>query len=283
MTKKYHGIIVPAITPLADPETIDLPAVKPLFDFMIAGGIHGIFILGSTGEGPALKLSEQKKLITESVKAIAGRVKLLVGISGASGAETLEMGDFAIQAGADAVVAALPCYIPATSEEEIINYYTVLGQRFPDKVFIYNMPALTKINIQPELAVKLLSLPGITGYKDSAGDFDNLVTVIKSAKHLGRAIFVGPEHLTGPAMLAGADGGVNGGANVKPEMFADIVKAVDEQDMELYERTKKAIDDFQPLYGTPCTCPSVIRSLKRELSRMGMIRNITAFPNLPLK
>ena len=147
--KKYHGIIVPAITPLATPYTVDIPAVKPFFDYMIDGGVHAVFILGSTGEGPALSCAEQKKFILEAVKVIASRVPLLVGISGASGAESIELGKFALEAGADAVVAAPPCYIPAQNEDEIFNYYKVLSEEFSGKLFVYNMPALTKISIWP--------------------------------------------------------------------------------------------------------------------------------------
>ncbi|MBE6387514.1 MAG: hypothetical protein E7045_05585 [Lentisphaerae bacterium] len=80
-----------AITIKTDHEllyTVDIPAVKPFFDYMIDGGVHAVFILGSTGEGPALSCAEQKKFILESVKVIASRVPLLVGISGASGAES---------------------------------------------------------------------------------------------------------------------------------------------------------------------------------------------------
>ena len=94
----WRGIIVPAVTPMKDPYTVDLPAVQKHFDYMIAGGVNGIFILGTTGEGPAIGHGEQRKFIRESVKAVAGRVPLLVGISEASGADTLEMGQFALEA-----------------------------------------------------------------------------------------------------------------------------------------------------------------------------------------
>ena len=279
--KKYHGIIVPVVTPLSDPFTVDLPAVKPLFDFIIGGGVNAIFILGTTGEGPALSLDQQKKFIIESKKAIGGRVPLLVGISGASGADTLEMGRFAIDAGADAVVAAVPCYIPAESDDEIFGFYSALAEAFPGKVFVYNMPAMTKIAFSPELAVRLLGIPGIAGYKDSSGVFDDFAQVVKAAKHLGKYLFIGPEHLTKSAMEIGADGGVNGGANILPGLFTRLVKAIDDGDAAAAEQAQKEIEDFQPQYGSPCTAPSVVCALKSLLAQKGLIKNITAFPNLP--
>lgn len=281
--KKYHGILVPVVTPLDSPGTVDLPAVRPFFDYMINGGVHGIFILGSTGEGPALSIAEQKKFILESVKATGSRVPLLVGISGASGMESIELGRFALEAGADAVVAAPPCYIPAENEEEIFNYYKILSEEFSGKLFVYNMPALTKVAISPDLALRLLALPGVIGYKDSSGILEDLLYVLRESRDLGKAIFVGPEHLTLQAMLAGADGGVNGGANLLPELFSGLVAAVDAGDAEKMNALQREIEDFQPNYGTPCTCPGVIRALKRALSGKGLTKNILAFPNLPLE
>lgn len=281
--KKYHGILVPVVTPLDSPGTVDLPAVRPFFDYMINGGVHGIFILGSTGEGPALSIAEQKKFILESVKVTDSRVSLLVGISGASGMESIELGRFALEAGADAVVAAPPCYIPAENEEEIFNYYKILSEEFSGKLFVYNMPALTKVAISPDLALRLLALPGVIGYKDSSGILEDLLYVLRESRDLGKAIFVGPEHLTLQAMLAGADGGVNGGANLLPELFSGLVAAVDAGDAEKMNALQREIEDFQPNYGTPCTCPGVIRALKRALSGKGLIKNILAFPNLPLE
>jgi len=279
--KQYHGIIVPVVTPLSDPYTLDTAAIKPLFDHIIAGGVSALFVLGSTGEGPALSMDNQKRFIVESAKAIAGRVPMLTGISEASGADTLAMADFAMEHGSAGIVAAVPCYIPAEMDDEIFNFYSVLAERYPGKVFVYNMPSMTKVSFSPELAVRLLAIPGIAGYKDSAGDFEAFVKVVRGAEKYGKMIFIGPEHLTKPAMEIGADGGVNGGANYKPEMFTRLVKAIDSGDKAAADRAQKEIEDFQPEYGTPCTTASVVRGLKYLLGKAGIIKNITAFPNLP--
>lgn len=280
---EYRGIIVPAITPLADPETVDLNALGPFFEHLIRGGVDGIFILGTTGEGPMLTLSQQKTMIVESAKIISGRVPLLAGISGASGAETVELGAFALSAGADAVVAAVPCYLPADSAEEIIDFYTVLAKHFPGKIFVYNMPGMTKIAFSTDLAVKLLEIDGIAGYKDSAGDPDALRQVIARTKHLGKPVFTGPEHLTAEMMSAGAAGGVNGGANVDPALFVRLAAAARTGDIAALQDAQAEVLAFQKIYGTPVTAGNVVRGLKYALSEMGLIRNITAFPLKPLE
>ncbi|MBR4884452.1 MAG: dihydrodipicolinate synthase family protein, partial [Lentisphaeria bacterium] len=241
----WHGIIVPAVTPMKDPYTVDLTAVQKHFDYMIGGGVNGIFILGTTGEGPAIGHEEQRKFIREAVKAVSGRVPLLVGISEASGADTLEVGKFALEAGADGLVAAIPCYLPP-SDEDIYSFYQTLAETFPGKVFIYNMPGMCKVNLKPELVVELLKLEGIAGYKDSSGVIEDLKYVVERT---AKPCFVGPEHLTMEAMISGAAGGVNGGANLYPELFANLVKAVDNNNISARDAAQKEIMSIQKIYG----------------------------------
>lgn len=272
--ENLRGIIVPLVTPLCDPDTIDTPAVGKLINKVIDGKVDAVFILGTTGEGPALSLSCQHRMIDASVKAVAGRVPLLVGISGASAAETIELGRYALGAKADALVAALPCYIPP-DPGEIEDYYNALAAEFPGRIFIYNMPGMTKVDISPELALKLLENDGIAGYKDSSGNMENFRRI---AAGTSKPVFMGPEHLTARAMSVGGAGGVNGGANVRPELFASLVAAVDSKDEEKIAEICREIDKLQKIYGSPVTSSSVIRGLKYTLAEEGIIKNITAFP-----
>ena len=275
----WHGIIVPAVTPMKDPYTVDLTAIQKHFDYMIGGGVNGIFILGTTGEGPAIGHEEQRKFIREAIKAVSGRVPLLVGISEASGADTLEVGKFALEAGADGLVAAIPCYLPP-SDEDIYSFYQTLAETFPGKVFIYNMPGMCKVNLKPELVVELLKLEGIAGYKDSSGVIEDLKYVVEQT---AKPCFVGPEHLTMDAMNFGAAGGVNGGANLYPELFANLVKAVDNNNISARDAAQKEIMSIQKIYGPAPCANTCICGLKLELERRGLMQNITAFPLQPLK
>ena len=275
----WHGIIVPAVTPMKDPYTVDLTAIQKHFDYMIGGGVNGIFILGTTGEGPAIGHEEQRKFIREAIKAVSGRVPLLVGISEASGADTLEVGKFALEAGADGLVAAIPCYLPP-SDEDIYSFYQTLAETFPGKVFIYNMPGMCKVNLNPELVVELLKLEGIAGYKDSSGVIEDLKYVVEQT---AKPCFVGPEHLTMDAMNFGAAGGVNGGANLYPELFANLVKAVDNNNISARDAAQKEIMSIQKIYGPAPCANTCICGLKLELERRGLMQNITAFPLQPLK
>ena len=95
--------------------------------------------------------------------------------------------------------------------------------------------------------------------------------------------FVGPEHLTMDAMSFGAAGGVNGGANLYPELFASLVKAVDNNNISARDAAQEEILSIQKIYGPAPCANSCICGLKLELERKGLMRNITAFPLQPLK
>ena len=278
-----QGIIVPLLTPLATPETIDEAAARRLVDHVIAGGVRGIFILGSTGEGPALSGEAQRAFIRICVDAVGGRVPLLAGISGASAVDSARLGKFAADAGADAVVAAPPCYLPP-DEDEQVAFYRYLAEEVPLPLFVYNMPSLTRVSLQLSALERILAIPGVAGYKDSSGDLAAFRAVLERfGSRPDLSLLVGPDELTGEAVMLGADGGVNGGANLNPRLFADLYEAAKRKDAAKVAELQARVVEQGKLYGTPVTTPGVIRAMKREAARMGLCRNVLAVPALPLE
>jgi len=282
-SRKIQGIIVPLLTPLATPETIDEAAARRLVDHVIGGGVHGIFILGSTGEGPALSGAAQREFIRICADAVGGRVPLLAGISGASAAESASLGKFAAGAGADAVVAAPPCYLPP-DEDEQVAFYRYLAESVPLPLFVYNMPSLTRVSLQLSALERILAIPGVAGYKDSSGDLAAFRAVLERfGPRPDLSLLVGPDELTGETVMLGGDGGVNGGANLKPRLFADLYEAAKRKDAGKVAELQARVVELGKLYGTPVTTPGVIRAMKREAARMGLCRNVLAVPALPLE
>lgn len=281
--KKLQGIIVPLLTPLATPETIDAESTRKLTDHVIEGGVHGIFILGSTGEGPALSGAAQREFIRLGVEAAAGRVPVLAGISGASAAESAQLGRFAAEAGADAVVAAPPCYIPPDDDEQVA-FYRYLAKEVPLPLFVYNMPALTRVLLSLRVLERVLEIPGVAGYKDSSGDLAAFKAVLERfGDRPDLSLLVGPDELTGEAVMLGGDGGVNGSANLNPRLFASLYDAAKRKDAATVKTLQAKVLEMGKLYGTPVTCAGVIRAMKREAARMGLLKNVAAVPMLPLE
>jgi 4-hydroxy-tetrahydrodipicolinate synthase len=269
--KRIEGIITPIVTPLQEDASLDPKGLKNLIESLIEGGVSGIFIMGTTGGGPALSPQTQRELIWESVKIIDGRCPLLCGISSASMASSIELGLFAKSAGVDAVVAAPPCYLPP-DEEELESFFITLAEKVDMPLYIYNMPAMTKIDMSPELTAKLSKVPGIVGYKDSSGNMESFRKVLELLKDRDDfAILMGPETKMCEAVMLGAHGGVNSGSNVAPQLFVDAYNAAKNNDEEEVKRLQEKIVKLQKIYTFRNNiCCGVITGIKAALHAKGI-------------
>ena len=108
MKLSIKGIIPPVITPLIDNNTLDIKGLEKLAEYLISGGVHGLFILGTTGEAPSLRYELRKEFIRRTCELVNHTIPVLVGITDTSFDNTLEMAEYSQKAGADAVVVAPP-------------------------------------------------------------------------------------------------------------------------------------------------------------------------------
>ena len=102
MTTTYTGIIPPLVTPLIDRDTLDVAGLERLVEHVIAGGVSGIFILGTTGEGPSLGYRLRRELIERTCALVRRRVRVLVGITDTAFVESVNVARWSAEAGADA-------------------------------------------------------------------------------------------------------------------------------------------------------------------------------------
>ena len=165
--EKLHGIVVPIVTPLTPNAEIDYPAAEKLVEHLIAGGVHGIFALGTTGEAQSLSAQQRADFATFVGQKVAGRVPYIVGVSDTSVADSVALAKTAQAAGACGVVATPPYYF-APAQNDMVNWFTALADASPIPVYLYNMPSHVKVNIAPETAAKLAKHPNIKGLKDSS-------------------------------------------------------------------------------------------------------------------
>lgn len=275
--KQLKGIITPLVTPLATVNTVDVCGVQRMVDFVINGGVSGIFPLGSTGEGAAMTLPMRKRMLELTVRFTAGRVPVLAGITNASMLESLEFGRYAMEIGCDALVVSPPCFLPP-DERELLAYYQAFDA-LGAPLCIYNMPALTGTDLAPELLATLAKLDHVIAIKDSAGNFEAFK---KTLKLLGPkrkiSMLMGPEAMTYDALKIGADGGVNSGSNLRPDLFCGLYQSFIAGDENRMNEYQKQILEFENIYGTPVTTSSVIRGLKYGLSKAGLISNLYVPP-----
>ena len=108
LPQPLRGVIPPLATPLSEHDVLDVDGVDRLVEHVLAGGVHGLFVLGTTGEGPSLSYKLRQELIERVCERVNGRVPVLVGITDSSLAEAVQMANLAADSGAQAVVAAPP-------------------------------------------------------------------------------------------------------------------------------------------------------------------------------
>lgn len=273
--KKLHGIVVPMVTPLTQGAEVDYPATEKLVEHLIAGGVHGIFALGTTGEAQSLSAQQRADFTTYVGEKIAGRVPYIVGISDTSIADSIALAKTAQAAGACGVVATPPYYF-APAQNDMVAWFTALADASPLPVYLYNMPSHVKVNIAPETAAILAKHPNIKGLKDSSHNMTYFQTLGYLTKdEADFVLFVGPEEQTAQAVLLGGAGGVNGGANMFPELYVKSYNAAVAGDLETVRKCQKAILHISTaIYNVDGYLPG----LKGALELLGLCNRTLALP-----
>ena len=276
---QFHGIIPPMVTPLKDWDTLDNQGIEKLINHILKGGVHGLFVLGTTGEAPSLSHQLRKEVIKRTLDQVGTKVPVLVGITDTSFIETINIAEFAAEAGASAVVLAPPYYFPA-GQFELIEYIEHLEQRLPLPLFLYNMPSHTKMIFEPETVKKASELPGVIGLKDSSGNmvyFHQLQQLFNDQDDF--KLFVGPEELLGETLVLGGHGGVCGGANLIPELYVSMYETSIGGDLkkmgELHERIMQVSSS---IYSVGKYKSSYLKGLKCALSIMDLCNDFMAEP-----
>ncbi len=278
MQPMLSGVIPPLVSPLKARDELDLAGLERLLEHVLAGGVHGLFLLGTTGEAPSLSYRLRRELIDRAASIVAGRVPILVGITDTSFVETVHLAEHAAKAGVKALVISTPYYFPA-GQTELIGYIENLVPHLPLPLVLYNMPSLTKVWFEFETLQRLTAVPQIIGLKDSSGDMEYFKKAIELKKlRPDWSVMIGPEAKLPEAMRLGGDGGVTGGANVFPKLFVDCYHACKVGDPVRIEELQKRIDALQQIYEVGKYASKYIKATKCCCSLLGLCDDFMAEP-----
>jgi len=281
LAKPLQGIIPPVATPLAETNRLDLPGLERLIEHLVEGGVHGLFLLGTCGEGPSLAPTLRRQLVEHVCEQVGGRIPVLVSITDTSLTSAVEFTNLAAEAGADAVVLAPPFYYQV-EQNELAQFVLRIVRDVELPLVLYNMPGLTKVTFEPQTVRRLLDEEQIVALKDSSGNLVYFEQVRQLANERpGWNILIGPEHLLATSLAMGADGGVPGGANICPQLFVQLYNAATANDQEQTTQLSATVDQLgkiyevdQPSFGAS----SVIKALKAALSHVGICEDRVAQP-----
>ena len=266
------------VTPLLENKELDLVGLKNLLEHLINGGVHGIFILGTTGEGPSLSYAVRKQLVSETCRIVNKKVPVLVGITDTSFDGTLEIANHAKKVGADALVVAPPYYFPI-AQEEMGDYLESLVPMLPLPFMLYNMPSCTKLHLSIDVVRRAKEL-GAIGIKDSSGDLSYLYMLIEEFKSdPAFSIIAGTELFLPETIMYGGHGSVAGGANFFPRLFVDLYEAAMAQNLEKVKLLRdKVIKVHQTIYEVGEYPSRHIKGTKAALMAMGICQDHNAEP-----
>lgn len=278
MKLPLKGIIPPLVTPLLENKELDSVGLKNLIEHVLEGGVHGIFLLGTNGEGPSLGYALRKQLITEACEIVNHRVPVLVAITDTSLDATLEIAEHSKKSGADALVVAPPYYFPI-SQQEMVDYLRDLAPMLPLPFVLYNIPSCTKLHLTVDTVKKAKDF-GAIGIKESSGDMSLLFALLEEFKDSPEfSIIAGAELLLSDTISNGGHGAVAGGANFFPRLFVELYEASLSNDLDkIKELRQKVMKVNNTIYNVGSTPTKSIKAIKSALSVMGICSDYMAQP-----
>jgi 4-hydroxy-tetrahydrodipicolinate synthase len=164
----FKGVLPALVTPFRD-GAVDEEAFVRLVERQIAGGVHGLVPVGTTGESATLSHDEHRRVVELCVATAAGRVPVIAGAGSNATAEAIELARHAKTVGADAALVVTP-YYNRPSQEGLYAHFAAIGEAVQLPVLVYNVPGRTSVDISNDTLARLAKLPNIVGIKDATGD-----------------------------------------------------------------------------------------------------------------
>jgi 4-hydroxy-tetrahydrodipicolinate synthase len=223
MNFQPKGIIPAMVTPLTSDRKINVESLRKLTNYLIAGGVHGLFAVGTQGEFYALTYEEKKKVIEAVVEEARGGVPVYAGTGAVTTREATALTQMAESAGVNAVSVITPYFIKP-NEVELLEYFTTIAKSTRLPVLLYGNPARTGISLSTDLVVRLSKVENIVGIKDSSGDMTLTAEYIRRMDDKF-SVLAGRDTLIYGTLCYGGKGAIAATANVAPKVVVEIYEA----------------------------------------------------------
>ena len=238
-----NGVYAALATPRRPDSTApDTAALLDYLDAIVHAGIHGVVLLGATGEFAHFEIDERMRLLAFAVRR--SRVPVLANASHSTLAGAVALARHAVQSGAAGVL-LVPPYFDRYTEAQIAQFYKEFLGRLDGEipVYIYNLPFFTN-RISPALAENLLASGAFAGIKDSSGEWEMFEALNVLRRKREFKLLIGSESLYLRARLAGADGIVSGVAAALPELVVAIDSAISTSDLARAQQLDSRLQEF---------------------------------------
>jgi N-acetylneuraminate lyase len=277
---RYHGLIAATFTPMQADGALDLGAIAPMTETILARGVTGLYVCGSTGEGLSLSVAERKAVAAEFVRAAAGRVPVIVQVGHESLTEARGLAKHAAIAGADAISAIPPTYFQLRDVAMVVECARVVAEAAPAlDFFYYHIPAMTGVEVGvADLVERCLdAIPSFAGVKFSD---TRVFEMALCAENYGdrAALLFGTDEMLLSGLVGGAHGAVGSTYNFLTREAREVLDAYEAGDIAGAERAQRAltraITSIVALGGLP--------ALKAAMSASGVECGPPRLPLLPV-
>jgi len=221
MNFKPRGVLPAMITPLTKKGKVNEKALRKLVEYLIKGGVHGIFAIGTTGEFYALSDEEYRDILAITKDQVKGRVPVYAGANHITTRGSVKLAGIAEDVGIDALAVLTPMFI-SPSQDQLYTHFKTVADSTKLPIILYNNLPKTGVTITTGTAVKLASIKNIVGIKDSTGDMTLTAEYIRLTRDKNFHVMIGRDTLIHACLCYGGAGAVAACANVAPRICADL-------------------------------------------------------------
>ncbi len=222
MSHQLVGVVPPIITPVDSHEDVDEAGLRRVIDYVVKGGVHGIFVNGSNGEFYGLDYENQRRATEIAVEHVNGSIPVYAGASAITTRESIRLAKMAEAVGASALTVLTPMFVQP-SDDELFDHFVAIADATSLPVLLYNNPARTTNSISVSLLERLLKVDRIAGVKNTSMDFSLTMKYIRAAeRRTDFGVFGGIDYYIYATMVHGGVGCVAGTANVAPALVVSI-------------------------------------------------------------
>jgi 4-hydroxy-tetrahydrodipicolinate synthase len=220
------GVVPPVCTPFTPEYEVDTRSLQRLIDFQLAGGVDGLFVLGSSSEVAFLPDRHRAAVVDTVLRHVAGQVPVLVGVIDMTTMRVLDHARRAVDAGCAGIVATAPFYA-RTHPAEVEVHLRTIAARCGVPLYAYDLPVSVHTRLDPAMVLRLAADGLLAGLKDSTGDdagLRDLLAARDDAGLTGFSVLTGSELTVDSALRMGADGVVPGLGNVDPHGYTALYR-----------------------------------------------------------
>jgi 4-hydroxy-tetrahydrodipicolinate synthase len=275
MTGRFGSVVTAMVTPFRDDHAVDLDRAQELARWLVNNGSDAIVVAGSTGESPTLNHGEKAELFRAVADAVRGHGQMIAGVGTYSTAETLELAETAVSAGADGLLVVTP-YYNKPPQRGLTAHFTAVADATDLPVILYNIPGRTALRIEHDTLLELAHHPNIVAVKDSTGDFQSISRLIAEAPD-GFDVYSGDDWAAFGYVCLGAVGVVSVASHLVGPQMHQLIDLIQTGDIPAARKIHETLSPlFNALFITSNPIP-----VKAALQMLGRGAGPTRLPLVP--